>query len=194
MVKSAVRVCVRTRPTAAFAHTELVVKPEDRTIDVNIKKNPNMGVVNNMRENYGFKFDQLLHNSSQDTVYADTISDITKSIVQGYNGTVLVYGQTGAGKTYTMSGGQGDYKARGMIPRAIQEIFTEVRFPAGFHLVCLSLLEHATLGSLLSFPSPTQCHRAETKATPPWRQPRGKSAVNLPQMPPDSGGMCMGVD
>ena len=128
MVKSAVRVCVRTRPTAAFAHTELVVKPEDRTIDVNIKKNPNMGVVNNMRENYGFKFDQLLHNSSQDTVYADTISDITKSIVQGYNGTVLVYGQTGAGKTYTMSGGQGDYKARGMIPRAIQEIFTEVSF------------------------------------------------------------------
>ena len=104
------------------------MKPEDRTIDVNIKKNPNMGVVNNMRENYGFKFDQLLHNSSQDTVYADTISDITKSIVQGYNGTVLVYGQTGAGKTYTMSGGQGDYKARGMIPRAIQEIFTEVRF------------------------------------------------------------------
>ena len=126
MVKSAVRVCVRTRPTAAFAHTELVVKPEDRTIDVNIKKNPNMGVVNNMRENYGFKFDHILHNSSQDTVYAEAVSEITKSIVQGYNGSVLVYGQTGAGKTYTMSGGQGDYKARGMIPRAIQEIFTEV--------------------------------------------------------------------
>ena len=29
---------------------------------------------------------------------------------------------------------------------------------------------------------------------PPWRQPRGKSEVNLPQMPPDSGGICMGVD
>jgi kinesin family protein 6/9 len=27
-----------------------------------------------------------------------------KSVVEGYNGTVLVYGQTGAGKTFTMSG------------------------------------------------------------------------------------------
>jgi len=29
---------------------------------------------------------------------------------------------------------------------------------------------------------------------PPWRQSMGKSQVNLPQMPPDSGGICMGVD
>ena len=28
----------------------------------------------------------------------------------------------------------------------------------------------------------------------PWRQPRGKSVVNLPQMPPPGGGICMGVD
>ena len=28
----------------------------------------------------------------------------------------------------------------------------------------------------------------------PWMQPRGKSQVNLPQMPPDPGGICMGVD
>lgn len=30
-------------------------------------------------------------------------------VLQGYNGTVLAYGQTGAGKTLTMSGGQGIY-------------------------------------------------------------------------------------
>ena len=29
---------------------------------------------------------------------------------------------------------------------------------------------------------------------PPWRQPGGKSSVNLPQIPPDSGGIFMGVD
>ena len=29
---------------------------------------------------------------------------------------------------------------------------------------------------------------------PPWMQPRGKSQVNLTQMPPDSGGNCIGVD
>ena len=29
---------------------------------------------------------------------------------------------------------------------------------------------------------------------PPWRQPGGRSLVNLPQMPPDSGGICMIID
>ena len=51
----------------------------------------------------------------------------SRSVTQGYNGSLLVYGQTGAGKTFTMSGGQGNYKTRGAIPRAIQEIFTEVQ-------------------------------------------------------------------
>jgi len=36
--------------------------------------------------------------------------------------------------------------------------------------------------------------RLRRKRAPPWRQPRGKSSVDLPQMPPDSGGICMGVD
>ena len=31
-------------------------------------------------------------------------------------------------------------------------------------------------------------------AFPRWREPRGKSKVNLPQMPPDSGSICTGVD
>jgi kinesin family protein 6/9 len=50
-----------------------------------------------------------------------------RSVTQGYNGSLLVYGQTGAGKTFTMSGGEGNYKTRGAIPRAIQEVFTEVQ-------------------------------------------------------------------
>ena len=33
-----------------------------------------------------------------------------------------------------------------------------------------------------------------TGQEPPWRQPKGKSEVNLPQMPPDSGSICMAVD
>ena len=55
---------------------------------------------------------------------------------------MLVYGQTGAGKTYTMSGGQGNYKTRGCIPRSIQEIFTEVqRKPQQAFTIRLSYLE-----------------------------------------------------
>jgi len=33
-----------------------------------------------------------------------------------------------------------------------------------------------------------------SRAGPLWSRVEGKSYVNLPQMPPDSGGICMGVD
>ena len=39
---------------------------------------------------------------------------------------MLVYGQTGAGKTFTMSGGMQNYKYRGLIPRAITHVFQEI--------------------------------------------------------------------
>ena len=42
-------------------------------------------------------------------------------------GTVLCYGQTGAGKTFTMNGSSLDYKYRGLIPRAINLMFQEVQ-------------------------------------------------------------------
>lgn len=37
-------------------------------------------------------------------------------------GTVMCFGQTGAGKTYTMTGATESYKQRGIIPRALQEV------------------------------------------------------------------------
>ena len=33
--------------------------------------------------------------------------DVISDTLAGYNGTVLAYGQTGAGKTHTMTGGWG---------------------------------------------------------------------------------------
>lgn len=54
-----------------------------------------------------------------------------KSTLAGYNGTIMAYGQTGAGKTFTISGsGIGSeigltdaYKNRGLCPRAISSLF-----------------------------------------------------------------------
>ncbi|GIL72545.1 hypothetical protein Vretimale_4317 [Volvox reticuliferus] len=39
----------------------------------------------------------------------------------------MCYGQTGAGKTFTMSGGKQSYKQRGIIPRALGHVFAEVK-------------------------------------------------------------------
>lgn len=41
-----------------------------------------------------------------------------------YNGTVMAYGQTGAGKTFTLSSIKPD--AIGMVPRAAAEIFSSM--------------------------------------------------------------------
>ena len=74
-----------------------------------------------------FKLDGVLHNSSQETVYGCCCSDIVTHVMDGYNGTIMAYGQTGAGKTHTMSGPADNYQLRGVIPRAIAQVFEEVK-------------------------------------------------------------------
>ena len=45
--------------------------------------------------------------------------------MQGYNATILAYGQTGTGKTFTMEGFKYNKQdpSRGMVPRSMEEIF-----------------------------------------------------------------------
>jgi kinesin family protein 6/9 len=45
------------------------------------------------------------------------------SALDGYSGCVMCYGQTGAGKTFTMTGARSDYKYRGITPRMISALF-----------------------------------------------------------------------
>ena len=48
-------------------------------------------------------------------------------ILNGYNGTVFAYGQTGAGKSYTMMGSDiDDDAAKGIIPRIVEQIFASI--------------------------------------------------------------------
>ena len=43
--------------------------------------------------------------------------------MQGYNGTIFAYGQTGCGKTHTMIGYKDSKELRGIIPNAFEHIF-----------------------------------------------------------------------
>ena len=47
-------------------------------------------------------------------------------MIDGFNSTIMCYGQTGAGKTFTMTGSTANYKYRGIVPRCINSIFSEV--------------------------------------------------------------------
>jgi len=57
-------------------------------------------------------------------------------------GTIMAYGQTGAGKTFTINGSATNFKYRGIIPRCISMIFQEIqsRYDKSF-IVRISYLE-----------------------------------------------------
>ena len=57
-------------------------------------------------------------------VYEATTKRIVRDVVEGVNGAVFAYGQTSSGKTHTM---QGSDDEPGVIPLAIEDVFTCVR-------------------------------------------------------------------
>lgn len=61
---------------------------------------------------------------TQEEVFERTALELTDNCLQGYNGTIFAYGQTGTGKTYTMQGEEGIN--RGIIPRTIEYLFKEI--------------------------------------------------------------------
>ncbi|XP_073190968.1 kinesin-like protein KIF9 isoform X3 [Lepidochelys kempii] len=117
---------VRVKPTANFPEDMIKYGPDNKSIDIYIRRDIKKGVVNNKQTDWSFKLDGVLHNASQDSVYDAVARDLVSQALNGYNGTIMCYGQTGAGKTYTMTGATESYKHRGIIPRAIQQVFRAV--------------------------------------------------------------------
>ena len=66
---------------------------------------------------YDFVFNE---NTTQDEVYRCTTSNLIKQVVEGYSATILAYGATGSGKTYTMVG-KGE--KCGLMIRSIRDLF-----------------------------------------------------------------------
>jgi kinesin family protein 6/9 len=75
MVRSEVQVCVRTRPTSSFAEGNLFIDPAGAAVRVHVPKTAGQ-VVNNQQEDWAFRFHQVLHNASQEDVYAQCAQDI----------------------------------------------------------------------------------------------------------------------
>ena len=44
---------------------------------------------------------------------------VVESVLEGYNGTIFAYGQSGTGKTHTMMGKVGDPENEGIVPRSL---------------------------------------------------------------------------
>ncbi|KAL8894759.1 MAG: hypothetical protein Q9192_004067 [Flavoplaca navasiana] len=83
----------------------------------------------NSREAAGaFTFDRVFDTQSRQTdVFDFSIRSTVDDILNGYNGTVFAYGQTGAGKSYTMMGADiDDEDQRGIIPRIVEQMFASI--------------------------------------------------------------------
>ncbi|XP_036286106.1 kinesin-like protein KIF9 isoform X2 [Pipistrellus kuhlii] len=114
---------VRVRPSDDFAHDMIRFGSDNKTIDIHLKKDTRRGVVNNQQTDWSFKLDGVLHDASQELVYDTVAKAVVAQALDGYNGTIMCYGQTGAGKTYTMTGTTENYRHRGILPRALQQVF-----------------------------------------------------------------------
>uniref|UniRef100_A0A667ZPI6 Kinesin-like protein n=1 Tax=Myripristis murdjan TaxID=586833 RepID=A0A667ZPI6_9TELE len=131
------------------------VCPAPQTVNIHNRKDPRNLALNNQPSSWSFQLDGVLHHVSQEEVYARVGRRAVLGALEGYNGTVMCFGQTGAGKTYTMTGSTESYKQRGIIPRALQEVFQQVEKRCEYTFsVHLSYLEiyNETLVDLLSSP------------------------------------------
>ncbi|XP_024542999.1 kinesin-II 85 kDa subunit-like [Selaginella moellendorffii] len=101
-----VQVVVRCRP---MSHRELVarrrscVKVFTRQHRIEVRGPGRRGPIDTgVRV---FEFDRVCDSKcSQEQLYQEVAHPVVESVMHGYNGTVLAYGQTASGKTYTMEG------------------------------------------------------------------------------------------
>ncbi|XP_032807376.2 kinesin-like protein KIF9 isoform X1 [Petromyzon marinus] len=123
---SCVRVVLRTRPSPRFAESQIDINPTDKTVNIRLKEHNQKEIVNNQVTEWSFKVDGSLHNTNQEMVYRETAREVVSRTLDGYNGTIMCYGQTGAGKSYTMTGSTENFSERGIIPRVLEQVFHDI--------------------------------------------------------------------
>jgi kinesin family member 6/9 len=121
--EAAVQVVVRLRPLAGESSENFTINAAENTIEVRNPKRTDRAVVNNAAESFSFVMNGVLNRASQAEAYDACARDIVEEALQGISGAILAYGQTGSGKTYTMSGPGNSFTERGIVPRAITQVF-----------------------------------------------------------------------
>ncbi|KAF2879448.1 hypothetical protein ILUMI_26728 [Ignelater luminosus] len=104
-----------------------------------------------VKQQYGkhYTFDKVFGpDTTQMDIYNSIVKPLIPDVLAGYNCTIFAYGQTGTGKTYTMTGEsktigmslEGDEQA-GIIPRAMAHLFDELSSIPRQYTVHASFLE-----------------------------------------------------
>ncbi|CAH2010924.1 unnamed protein product [Acanthoscelides obtectus] len=90
-----------------------------------------------------FTFDSTYgQDSTTEVIYNDICYPLVESVLEGYNATIFVYGQTGCGKSFTMEGIKDNPAQKGVISRAFEHIFEAISVASGIkYLALVSYLE-----------------------------------------------------
>lgn len=121
-----VRVVVRCRP---MNEKEVA---SSCSLAVNVDESRGIITVKNRNARTGeppkqFTYDRVFGiDSKQVDIYNDAARPIVNCVLEGYNGTIFAYGQTGTGKTFTMEGVRTVPELRGIIPNSFAHIFGHI--------------------------------------------------------------------
>lgn len=125
-----IRVVCRFRPEKAkdgLKYNPKAAKAKEKdessnTFDIS-EENSSVSILDTF-EQRSFTFDKMIGFSGTQAEIFGVVQSTVESILLGFNGTVLAYGQTSSGKTWTMEGPNlDDEEMGGIIPRSIRLIF-----------------------------------------------------------------------
>jgi kinesin family protein 3/17 len=114
-----VKVVVRCRPMLGHEkeqQREIIVFVEEKEGSIQVR-NPKITSEKPKMFTFDYCYGYTDTKHMQERIYKQCASPIIDSILEGYNGTIFAYGQTGTGKTYTMTGKPNPSRENGIIPR-----------------------------------------------------------------------------
>ncbi|KAF7142912.1 hypothetical protein RHSIM_Rhsim05G0144600 [Rhododendron simsii] len=137
-----IAVCARFRPLSSKERRDHTDGVFIRSLDAET-----FVLKDEKQEEHEFSFDRAFYEGSEQAdVYEFLALPIVQDAVNGINGTIITYGQTGAGKTYSMEGPSildCDEKKKGLLPRVVDELFTSIKISedASKYTIKLSMVE-----------------------------------------------------
>lgn len=123
--ESSVQVAVRMRPMnrrERRAKSTSVIRMSDTATVIT---HPTSGKVNKFAYDYNYPSDDpdALDYASQEQIFEDIGAPVVHNLLEGYNCCIFAYGQTSAGKSYTMVGDEARSQP-GLIPRICQYLMS----------------------------------------------------------------------